>query len=289
MVFTEILQRNRVPHFTEGKYCRPGWVQFFCPFCSGGSDPNKPYAGYNIAFHYVHCWRCGPHNLTKTVSLLANIPWREAIDLVKDISSDKRQSPPEHHGRLILPKWLGPLQDAHKRYLKNRGFVPADLERLWQIQGIGISSQLAWRIFIPIYYHGEVVSWTTRGITDKEPRYISAGLKEESAPHKSLIYGSDYCTHTAIVVEGPVDVWKIGPGAVATLGTSVTPAQILRISKYPRRIIAFDNETAAQKRARALCRALSVLPGETANLRLDTKDAGGANEDELTKIRKLLQ
>ena len=35
-----------------------------------------------------------------------------------------------------------------------------------KIFGIGIAPRLQWRIWIPIHYHGEIVSWTTRSLSD---------------------------------------------------------------------------------------------------------------------------
>jgi hypothetical protein len=105
--------------------------------------------------------------------------------------------------------------------------------------------------------------------------------------HKDLLYGSDYATDVAIVVEGPSDVWAIGPGAVGTFGTQVTPAQLYKISLYPVRALCFDNEPLAQQRARKLGQALSLLPGETHIIRLETgKDPSCANKQEIAELRE---
>lgn len=290
MRFEDILSRYGVPYQTEGRYCRPGWLQFDCPFCDGGKDPNKPYCGFNLAGNYVHCWRCGAHNLTKTVSLVCRVDWPTALALTGDIERT-RINPDDikPQGKLIMPKGVGPLLSCHKRYLRKRRFDPDELKATWKIRGIGLASKLAWSIFIPIHYHGEVVSWTTRTLCDDGIRYISAGLVEESIPHKTLLFGEDFATTTTIICEGPFDVFAIGPGAVATLGTSTTPAQLLRMSRYPRRILCFDSEPAAQKRASVLCNQLAVFPGETFNLTLTADDPGSAKPRELRAIRKLLK
>ena len=190
-------------------------------------------------------------------------------------------------GKLIIPKGVERLEFSHIHYLQKRGFIPSKLVKLWKIQGIGISSQLPWRIFIPIFYHGKMVSWTTRSISNskKVTRYISASTKEELMPHKSLLYGEDYARQSVIITEGPFDTWKIGPGAVATLGTGYSNNQAFRMTSYPKRAICFDNEKEAQKRAKKLCDDLSVFPGETYNIQLDAKDAATANEKEIKLLR----
>jgi hypothetical protein len=108
-------------------------------------------------------------------------------------------------------------------------------------------------------------------------------------PHRNLLYGEDYCRHTILVHEGPLDVWAVGPGATATCGTEFSPAQIRRIARYPRRGICFDSEPAAQTRARRLAAQLSLFPGETDLIKLDANDPGSAGAKELAELRGYLE
>lgn len=197
------------------------------------------------------------------------------------------EGPTPRAAQVALPPGLGPLLPIHRKYLSRRGFDPDELERLWSIQGIGLVTHLAWRIFIPILYQGEVVSWTTRATTDDGMRYISARPDQERLDAHTLLFGEDYARHTIIVCEGCLDAIKIGPGAVATLGIKYTTAQVLRMSKYPRRVILFDNETMAQRRARKLAGDLSVFPGETLNCCLTSgKDAAEASHRDVEELRQ---
>ena len=193
----------------------------------------------------------------------------------------------------MLPR-SGPLLKAHRNYLKRRAFDPNELQRLWGISGIkwgmGVKMGLAlsWRILIPIYYRSEVVSWTTRAISkEAKLRYISADPEEESIPHKQLLFGEQYARHSVIVHEGPFDVFTTGPGAVGTLGTSFTSAQIRRIAKYPRRAICFDSSPSAQRRADELCDLLDVFPGDTYKVELETgSDPNECDPDEIEELRR---
>jgi len=288
MLFQEILRKHNVPFQTDGRYARAGWVQFQCPHCHGGLDTNKPYMGFNTNGGYVNCWRCGRHKLADTLAALIRTTTTQArayIDKLEKRPGIKRQAA----GRLKLPVGVEPLGYAHKRYItEDRGFDIDTISRLWDVQGIGgFAPRLKWRLFIPIHYGGDVVSWTTRAIGDKVTlRYVSASPTEEILDHKNLLYGEDYCRHTIIVHEGPLDAWAIGPGATATFGTTYSPAQINRIARYPRRVICFDSDRAAQQRARALCAQLALFSGETDNVVLDAKDAGSASEKERQELRK---
>jgi len=248
------------------------------------------HMGYNIAKGYVHCYRCGHHRLRETVAELGGITLAKARQLLEGLETSAVRETIRPQGKLTLPKGLGPLLPAHARYLRRRGFDAAELVGLWGLQGIGLASRLAWRIFIPIHLDGQVVSWTTRATADDvEARYISARPEEEAVHHKDLLYGEQMASHAICVVEGPTGVWKIGPGAVATLGTGYTRAQFSRMAKYPVIRICFDPEPVAQQRAIQLAQDLASFGGDVQNLVLeDSEDPGALTDNELKKIRAAL-
>jgi len=286
MNFKEILSNFSIPYKTEGNHCRPGWINIDCPYC--GQDTEKFHMGYSIEKHFLNCWRCGSHPLIQTLMKITNSSFHQIKKLLDDLDTIKfeKETP---LGKLILPKEIKPLHSAHKKYLYKRGFNWKEIERLWQIKGITISSNLQWRIFIPIIYHAKVVSWTTRTIGNSEPRYITANLNEETIPHKNLLYGEDFARHAIIVVEGVFDAWKIGCGAVSTFGIGYSSSQLSKIAKYPVRAICFDNEKIAQNRAQKLYNDLAPFPGETFNIILDGKDAAEESKKNIVKIRKILE
>ena len=286
MKFKDILSEYNIPTGPAGHYhCRAGWINIDCPFCS--PDSQGWYMGYSIEGNYVTCWRCGGHPLINTVMMITRLNYNEVKKLLDNLETGhfEKQKP---LGKLIIPTGIKELHSTHKYYLHSRGFNWRKIERLWKIQGITISSRLSWRIWIPIHYHGEIVSWTTRSISHnpKIARYISAAENEEAIPHKELLYGEDFARHAVIVNEGPLNAWKIGPGAVATFGVGYSQKQIERISKYPIRAICFDSELEAQKRARKLVNDLSVFPGDTYNVILDAKDAAEESRENIKRLRK---
>lgn len=285
MNFDEILTNLNIPRAPEGHHhARPGWIQIDCPFC--GKDSHKYHTGYSIEGRYLNCWQCGYHSIIDVVMAHTGLPYWKVKKLVKDLAP-VRIPKEKIKGRLQIPKGVAGLMPAHCHYLRYRKFADINkLLRLWKIGGIGIASVLSWRIFIPIHSNGQVVSWTTRAISDNVLRYKSAGLKQEAIHHKELLYGEDFVRHGIIIVEGPLDVWRIGPGAVSTFGLGYTQAQLLRMSKYPVRAVCFDNEPEAQKRANSLCNELAVLPGDTCNVTLEGKDPGSASKKEINQLRR---
>ena len=264
-----------------------GWIQVDCPWCSPHSKRFR--LGINLSYHYCSCWTCGQHKLTETLVQLTSRSFTDCLRLLKTLGPVKVASTDEQRGRLVLPSGVDALKRIHRDYLASRDYNIAELERLWQIRGIGLAAKLAWRIFIPIIQHGQTVSWTTRAVVDNIPdRYRNARPEQERISAKHLLYGMDYCQHACIVVEGPLDVWKIGPGSVATLGISYSKEQVTKIAQFPRRYICFDNEPLAQQRAKSLCNLLSPLLGETSLVQLDAKDPGEASRKEIYQLRRLL-
>ena len=163
---------------------------------------------------------------------------------------------------------------------------PEEMAQIWGIKGIGVAPRLSWRLFIPIHLEKEMVSWTTRAVGNNPQRYISASEKEESLPHKTLVYGQDLCSHSIIICEGPGDAWKIGPGAGALFGTAYTPSQVRKLARHPYRFIVFDSSYEAQRKADELADQLAVFPGQTMRVELDAEDPGSASDQEIQRLRR---
>lgn len=294
MTFEEFLDKHGIPSMTEGHHhCHAGWCQFDCPMCSPSSG--KFRMGYNISKGHTYCYVCGYHWIGNVIRAIADVKGGQARKILAEIDRPSANwDGVERTGKLVLPLGVGRMGRAHKDYLRSRGLNPGKIQTIWAVGGIGIGSdELSWRLWTPIHLNGAIVSWTTRSIYDNEGgydvRHRSARPNQEVVNHKSLLYGEDYAGNNIIIVEGTGDVWRIGPGAVGTFGTSYTRAQILRMSKYPKRGVCLDNEPIAQERARRLVADLQIFPGETYNLVIDAKDPGSAPQSEVNALRRFLK
>lgn len=289
MDIPELLRKLCVEHFVGSghRHSREGWVQLDCPFCGKGSS--KFHLGFNLRSRYFHCWHCGPHRASEVFQELG-APRALSAEVYKAWKEDPLAPEPfraKHRGVLKPPPGVGEMQKVHRRYLRGRGFDPDDLARVWALGGIGLAARnLAWRIYIPISEFGKQVSWTSRSIGDRQPRYLSASLKEEAVPHKEVVYGLDFCVNSVVVVEGPADAWRVGPGAGAVFGVSFSVSQVRRLARIPFRTICFDNSKDAQDRADQLAQDLSAFPGRTQRVALDADDPGSAGEREIRLLRK---
>jgi hypothetical protein len=288
MDIEDILDDYGVEHraYGEDHHVSEGWLGLQCPQC--GADSGVFHLGYNLEWKYLSCWQCGRMPLTKTLAELINEPYAKVKQMVGDLEERSFDKIPIR-GKLVLPFGIGPLQKIHKMYLRERRFDPEALSKQWELEGIGPAPKRRFSLFIPIFLHNQMVSFTTRSVCKTaRKRYDAAKTNEESVSAKSLLFGADHVRHTAIVCEGPFDVFRIGYGAVAVLGVDTTPEQLYRISQFPRRIVCFDNEKKAQQRADALCQELSKMGrGKTQRLILDAEDPGAASQKEINRVRRL--
>ena len=289
MKFTDFLRLYQVPIKESGEHhhVTQGWVGMDCPQCS--KDSYRYKLGYNLHTNHLYCWSCGSLPLISTLHEITGASYSKIRELLGSLEVSHLPAP-KVFGKIKLPKGVGELQAAHRNYLTTRGLDSNEIVALWGVQGIGIAPKLGWRLFIPVLNQGKIVTWTTRSISPKShTRYVSAKVSESSQGLKDLLYGEDHVRNAICVCEGPIDVWSIGYGAVATLGVGYSQKQLIKISKYPKRIVCFDSDPDAQKRARRLCRDLSPFPGETLNLVLESgKDPNEANKEELSQIRRML-
>lgn len=288
MKFIEVLQDLGIDYLEGGGglgHVRSGWIGIRpCPKCGN----TNWYLAYNLDSRAMNCWHCGPMKSWETLASIAGKPIGEIARLLGRPDGQTVRRAPEAAGRLVMPYGVRELQPAHRNYLIGRGIQSLPAERLWGLMGLGFDGgDLRWRVFIPIHYKGEIVSWTTRSIRpDDRMRYISASAQQESKPHKHLLYGHDYVRHAAIICEGPFDVMRIGPGAVCTFGQAYSQQQMAKMAKIPVRVICFDGERDAQVRARQLAIQLEPLPGKTYVVVLESgKDAGEASMEEIQQLR----
>jgi len=276
MTIIEILDELRIPTAPEGHHhSTEGWQSIDCPFCSPGSNAFR--CGISESYGNVSCWVCGTHRLWDTLAEASGRPIQEVGTLCQGFTRERpvnaKLGPKK---ALAIPDGLSSLLKPHRRYLEKRCFDADELVSLWGIGGFGIHPRFPWRIFIPIRIGEEIVSWTTRSISDEGTRYITAKPTEERISSREVLYGSELARNGIIVVEGPTSAWSIGPGACATLGVGYSQSQVNLIASYPMRAVCFDNERQAQRRARKLCRLLEVFDGETYNVRLSSKDPNSA-------------
>ncbi len=129
---------------------------------------------------------------------------------------------------------LADLPVDHPAYLYalGRGFDPAWLSQTFGV-GYVVSAGARFRmaherLYIPVMSGGALVGWQARLIggpppTPERPKYVNASAFKKSR----YLYNYDLARrHQFVVVcEGPTDVWRVGPEAVAMFGKSLSAEQ----------------------------------------------------------------
>lgn len=292
---TDVLDALRIPWVAGGEHpnVRHGATAGLnCPQCGSGSGAHGGYPMAIFGNFAATCWACGPQNLVRALSALSGAPAHEVAHLLLPLGDAPTVARIRATGKFILPAGAGELQRPHRRYLERRGIDPDAAAQTWGALGVGQHDRYSWRILLPTTAGGLPASWTARSIRDGEGvvRYLAAPPEEERLPLKSLLWGADLAErHGVGVVEGPLDAMAGGAGFAATCGVSTTAAQVLAIARFPLRLVIFDAEAGAQRRAQRLVRALACFPGRTIRVELETgKDLARADRREVREVRRLL-
>ena len=270
-----------------------GWIHISCPYCNDTSY----HLGINTKQGYTKCWRCQYHWLPKIVAEITGQNIGRAQNTIANYSEGEtlNEYRPERPSEILLPNEFKKLDPLHYGYLKARQFAP-HVARKWGLLGTGSFGAYSHRIIIPIYLDGVLISFQGRDISGlSTAKYKACQEKDEVYPHQQSLYGIDFTQSksTVVIVEGVTDVWRLGPGAVATFGIEWTTPQARMIAnRFKKFSILFDAEPQAQEQGEKLYQYLTGrgLKGELAILEKEGMDPGSLTNkqarslmDELTQ------
>lgn len=256
------LDSKGIEYREEGKNVTEGWVNINCLWCE---DPSfhlgitfddlsaYPEGGF-------HCWRCGEAGTgMQLLQLLEGGASRiEVNTIVMEFQLGvEREKKIKKKSKFFLPPEAGSLSSIHRKYLKQRRYDPDYIVEKYRVLGTRNLGNDKFRLIIPIIVDGKVVNYTGRDISGKqESKYKNCPNDKAIILVKDCLYNIDNVkAGTLVVVEGVFDVWRIGDGAVGTLGTEVTPAQtsllvqVIREKMIEKVAIIFDSEDNAQVKA----------------------------------------
>jgi len=265
----EFLRDFKIEHALPGQSAKvtEGWIGVHCPFCGG--DNFK--LGYNVKGNGWNCWACGGKNTFKVIERLLSVSNDKAASIyTKYRGTDK--SRPQDRQRITgtglstvpWPYYCKPIQEPHRAFLRSRNFDPDKIVDKWGIRGTGPiprnPQQL--RIMIPVTMNGEMMCYQGRDITGKaRAKYWSLPTELSAKPIKSCLYGYDEAkSHdTVVVCEGPTDVWRLGPGAVALFGVAYRPAQVRLLAEWGRVVMVLDGDDAGYEAASKIRDELDIV------------------------------
>ena len=300
MDIIELFEDYDIEYWTEGKNVSSGWVNIQCIFCQDDSN----HLGIRKKDLKISCWRCGNHDMINFITGITELSRSEAFLISKRLSLGATDTypPAESSASSLLSAQVRLPQESrkyfpekHLEYLKNRGFQdPEKIIRKYKLQAVHTIGKYKFRIIIPIILNRKILSFTSRDITEfQEPKYKHASANESAMDIKKLVYNIDTLTigSDAILVEGPVDVWKLGKGAISFLGVNNTEEQVivLKNKKIRNLFILFDNDRAGKREAKRIAKILSPLVKETEIVTFkNINDPGELRTEEVAILRNQL-
>lgn len=281
-----LLENLDIDFKDSGENVTHGWINIQCPFCY---DP-KNHLGINLESTKYHCWVCGAKgNLEYLLHTITSKPYFEIKQLIKEFEIDfQEEEKPKIinvNSDLLKPYDLV-LPEIHRNYLIKRKFDPDFIQAKYHIRSQYKYGYFAYRIVIPVIEEGQVINLTGRDVTDKqEERYKHLPNEKAIIPMKDCLYNIDSVKNKAVIVEGPTDVWRVGDGSIATMGTEFTSAQIklLKDKQIKNIFILYDKE--AEKNAEKLGNICSSF-SHVEILYLDKGDPAEMTDREVKNLRK---
>lgn len=138
-------------------------------------------------------------------------------------------------GHIIRLDELAQTQPEHKAldYMRGREFDPVWLGQKWGV-GYCTDSRFALardRIYIPIVMNAKLVGWQMRYIGEWQkglpPKYWSCPGQQRS----KILYNFDRAKHyhTVVLVEGPMDAWRVGGPGIAVIGKTLGMEALVKL------------------------------------------------------------
>jgi hypothetical protein len=304
--FEAICRQLDIPYWTSGKNNVEGCLTIHCPCCPPDDPDPSRHGNLDPTNGSYSCWRCKGSHPAVVIARAGRISVNAAEDLVRKYTTgtvNVRREKVSYADTIKLPG-SGTPQQVHRDYLEGkRGFDLSELEFYHGIRYTGMMERwegVDWglRVIIPVHdRHNNLISFQGRDCTGKSSyRYLFPPKEKQVKDSKTVLYGAELCggMDKILVVEGVMDAWKAGRGAVCTFGTGVHPLQILEMSHWKNVYIAFDNEPAAMEHARQVAKELSALGSKAFLVNTDfglnpdgsVKDIGDLSIDDARHFRK---
>jgi len=288
------LDSRGIPYKDSGDNVSSGWLGIQCPFCPDGD--HEKHLGINLTSKAISCWRCG---ITGTVlKLIARLESGSTSKVLKQFTDGELPSfhtdyeVPSNQiaiNQELLQYSEDELDSLHKSWLENRNFDPEFIFQKYKLKCFGPVGRYKLRLLIPFYRNKYMITFTTRDVTNlaRSP-YIHCNKKDSVVDPKRYLYNIDTVKDTALVVEGPTDVWRIGDGTVSTMGIKYIVEQLylLKVKKVSRLFLMFDFEKYAQDAAEKLAYSASTFIPEVEIYELKEGDPADLTEQDAKALRR---
>jgi len=285
------LDEEGIPFDEEGKNISEGWIGLNCPFCD---DPSN-HLGINLEDKRVSCWRCGKKSLIQTIARFSNVSVSRSRSIIsrhqsRIISSRSRKASildTLEETDIALPSSASKnFPELHTAWLKKRNFEPAEVIKRYDLHAVYQTGKYKYRIIAPIYVARRMVSFVGRDVTEEaDTPYLNCPNEESLIPARRCLYNIDTVERVALIVEGITDVWRIGRGAVATLGTEFTKAQVNLLSGLDKVFVMFDAGRESTNMARKFSAAATSVVKSVEIIEMTTGDPDNLPQDIVDNLK----
>jgi DNA primase len=290
----EYLDDRGIAYRTEGKNVSYGWAEVNCPFCPDG-DPSE-HLGIKLESKVISCWRCPTKGtIRKFIQRLERCSYAQVDRILEQFQDrtlshlpQRRSVSPSAVGSIELPTEASPrFPSLHTNWLRGREFDPDFVVQRYDLYAVNLLGDWRFRIIIPVYQKHRLVTYTSRDVTEMaDSTWRSLSNEESIIPPKHCLYNIDSVQDTAIAVEGATDVWRLGAGAVATLGSRWTSQQVALLSGLKNLFVMFDSESLAIEQAYRFAHAASSVVRSVNVIELTEGDPADLSQDTVDNIRR---
>lgn len=277
-----------VPYFTSGKNVSEGWTTIQCPMGCGDTSNHGGFAPGGFGYS---CFKCGKHSIYSVIGQFTESR-NEAVSLIKEYSNDLVYHAHIHEERASKVDWppisaKETLPSIHSEYIHSRGYDPKKLREMYGVVGCYHTGPMKYRLVIPIFENGRLVSYVGRDVTEQAPlRYKNLPERQSILSVRETVYNIDSIHKFAIITEGIFDAWRFGAHGTALYGLQVTSRQVhLLAKKIKYAAIMFDRGTTEYAMAENLAESLGLCGIETAIVQIDCKDPGVMPQNEADELK----
>lgn len=275
-----------------------------CPFCNDRRQRlwiNHRFAEYRwlaVCYNETRCMD-GPFGKVNRRELY-NIIFNGASKVFLPVSSGIEREPSKPLDSVPFPGDISfidelPEDSPVRRYLEIRGYDPTELALLYDI---GLCTKvndrshypLVNRLFIPISMNSKMVGWQGRYIGELDWKTVRTQkyFNMRGMSKKDMLYNFDNAKNKDLVVvtEGVADVWRVGPCAVALLGSDMSGQQkdLIRHTWQDKPVVIFLDSDAQSKAVQMVASLRPYFDNLVFNLNPNGKDPGSMSREEIWQL-----
>jgi len=278
------LQSRNIPYQTGGDNVSSGWIGTSCIFCIDHSN----HLGINLQSKAFNCLKCGETgSASKLVQTIDGVDWYKAKTIMEEFSG-ALYTPREKkfQSKTALPIGASKkFPQSHLDFLSKRRYNEGVIETydLYATGPVGVYNH---RIIIPVFVNRRMVAFVGRDITGQsDTPYRNSSEQYGTKDVKQVLYNIDNVIgNTVVIVEGVLDAWRVGDGAVCTFGTKYTREQLRLLKGMHRVFVLYDADAIAI--AHKLAYDLSSFVREIKVLEMSEGDPDTMTDDDVRALRK---